>query len=188
MDTRAVSGFRFNGVDKVTYSHFDGYYSGVGMDIFKYIRSVNSLDWLKSRVKNLHLVSEAVPPTPAEQQKYEKFSDTGVSTGKLSEWYVLLRKCQGQLGKYIQAGVMQNDTAHLHSVDTWCEYAYIINLDDDTFEVYRRRSSLKYYKDLVVPNLPEDRGYAGFHLFGSFSLAEVRSPLPNRASELLTSG
>ena len=106
MGTRGSYGFKKDGKYKVTYNHYDSYPEGLGGDILKYIKS-KTIEELNEVFDNLRMVSEVdKPPTSEDIENFKIYSDLGVSSGKPSEWYVLLRLMQGKLHLHEEAGIM----------------------------------------------------------------------------------
>jgi len=133
MGTRGAWGFVLNGSERLTYNHFDSYPSGLGIDLLAWARQA---DWDKVReqVMNMTIVDEDGTPTEDEREQVAEYTDTHVSTG--SDWYSALRHTQGDPEKTLRSGFMTDGSAFpLDSL--FCEYAYVFNLDDGTFEVYQ---------------------------------------------------
>lgn len=141
MGTRGAWGFRIGGQDKITYNHFDSYLEGLGDSLVRELRTRQKshpewLHQLRAEVRQLELVGEEDPPTSAQKARLEPFADLRVNTGSLDDWYCLLRQTQGDLNTTLKAGIMIDRQDFLHD-SMFCVFAYIINLDDETFEVYR---------------------------------------------------
>jgi hypothetical protein len=69
-------------------------------------------------------------------KRLEPYANLSVSERSLTDPYCLLHECQGNLLKTIEAGAILDQTSFIrHSV--FCEWAYFINLDAGTFEVYK---------------------------------------------------
>ena len=83
--------------------------------------------------------------------------DLNVSTKSLDDWYCLLRKLQGNLSSYINKVVPYMENGNDFIDDTlFCEWAYIINLDTNKFEViYGWNNRRKAEFDLLDLNLDE---------------------------------
>lgn len=138
MGTRGAYGFRVGGKDKVTYNHFDSYPTGLGVKIIDYLRD-HSPEELRAVADRLTLVDEGSPAPPELVERYKGYADGRVSSGKSTEWYVLLRETQGE------PEVWHADPPVEHMIDSheflgdslFCEWAYIVNLDDGFLEVYK---------------------------------------------------
>ena len=142
MGTRGLYGIRKNGIDKATYNHFDSYPEGLGEDIVKFC--------LKTDIEKLHtffdlieIVEQNSCPTK-EQVEYCTslgLDDTNVGEQSLYDWYCLIRNLQGDFGLYRKMIEGRNKIYMIDGIDfiedsLWCEFAYIINLDDNVLEFY----------------------------------------------------
>lgn len=164
-------GVRINGEDKVAYNHCDSYPDGLGDDIVKMIRTTLSdskgLDWLKDKADALRVVDEKTVPTAEDIERLRPFTNNTVSTPGKVEWYKLLREAQGDLRAILSVGIVED--AHQFLEDSlFCEWAYIVNLDEMKFEVYQgfqknahskgrytaRKSDCKYYPVALVASFP----------------------------------
>ena len=133
MGTRGSYGFKKDGKYKVTYNHYDSYPEGLGGDILKYIKS-KTIEELNEVFDNLRMVSEVdKPPTSEDIENFKIYSDLGVSSGKPSEWYVLLRLMQGKLHLHEEAGIMIDNKEGMFGND----YTYIIDLDVNKLLIYK---------------------------------------------------
>jgi hypothetical protein len=174
MGTRGAYGFRINEQDKITYNHFDSYPDWLGRKVMEYV-SQTPLDRMRLVANRIVLVGEQTKPSADLIEKYRKFADLGVSTRKYEEWYCLLRKTQGDLSSY------QNDLRHmidsqLFLTDSlFCEWAYIVNLDSESFEIYKG-----YNKDLSARgryarcSVPDNYGYTGVTLIKEVPIPDIR--------------
>lgn len=140
MGTRGIMGFRVGGVDHLSYNHFDSYPSGLGASMFLDLKSMLG-DWgletLKENAQAVRLVTDdEATPTTEEMEKLSEHFDNGVSTGSPDEWYALLRELQGELRRTINSGYMI-DSHNFVNDSLFCEWGYIVNLDDEVMEVYR---------------------------------------------------
>lgn len=138
MGTRGAIGFRFRGQDKVTYNHFDSYPTGIGEDVFKVARDFDD-EQLAGAFQRIVLVNEDEPPTPELIERYAPlFYGGNVSRQTPEEWYSLLRNAQGHLDVFVKGDLDHMIDSHEFLTDgLFCEWAYIINLDERVVEVYR---------------------------------------------------
>jgi hypothetical protein len=152
MGTRGAYGYRLNEEDKVTYNHFDSYPSGLGNCILedlknfrkKFLKRNPTGDWieaLRQKVAKIKMIKgtkddPADSPTMKDIKKLSKWADTGVSSQSLSDWYCLMRNMQGEIIAHAQSGYMIDGVEFLKD-SLFCEYAYIVNLDNETLEFYR---------------------------------------------------
>ncbi len=136
MGTRGAFGFRVDGVDKVTYNHFDSYPDGLGNSLVEFVAGVDDARLLEI-ARGLRVIDGETPPTPAEIAKYRKWYDGGVGSQKESDWYCLLREAQGNPGAWANGLDVIVDGRDFLADSVWCEWAYIINVDEGVLEVYR---------------------------------------------------
>lgn len=137
MGTRGLYGIRKDGVDKVTYNHFDSYPEYLGYNIVKFCKNHNR-NQLIELFNKIELVGEE---KPTEEQKrickQNKWFDETVSLQSDDDWYCLLRETQGDLEALLhsdKAYMLDNHDFIKDSLS--CEYAYIINLDRNVLEVW----------------------------------------------------
>ncbi len=134
MGTRGLYGFRKNGVDKLTYNHYDSYPSYLGRKMIEFIQEY-CLD-LNEIYKNIILVDEDSEPTESQIKECEILADLSVSKQSLTDWYCLLRNAQGNPKMYGEGLKYMIDNKDFILDSVFCEYAYIINLDTKKLEIY----------------------------------------------------
>jgi len=161
MGTRGAVGFRIDGQDKLAYNHFDSYPDGLGKDVVEFVRGwlKDGRDKMREAARRLRVVDTNVPPTAADKEALAPHADLGVSNGSLDDWYCLFRKLQGDLDGYLKAGVMPGDGASFVGDSLFCEWAYVVNLDDFTLEVYRgfQKAPHSNGRYASMPIVEEDR-------------------------------
>lgn len=138
MGTRGFVGFVSEGRETLVYNQYDSYPSGLGVDTLEFCRKhTQADDWkfIKEEVDILVHIDSNVPPTADQIAKLEKYADLNVSERTLSDWYCLLRKTQGELDLILESGHVESDVNF--ALDSlYCEWGYLINLDENLFEVY----------------------------------------------------
>lgn len=154
MGTRGAMGVRVNGTDKIGYVQFDSYPEGWPSRMVEYLRPVD-LEYIKSRAESLRVVPPTYEPTQHEKVELYRFADLTVSRKSLNDIYCLLRQCQGDLEKTLDAGLVI-DASEFLADSLFCEYAYIANLDENTFEVYRGFQEAEHGKGRYA-NMPQRR-------------------------------
>jgi len=142
MSTRGLYGIRKNGIDKATYNHFDSYPDGLGWDVVRFCLD-NDIDSLDRFFDLIELVNENDMPTKEQVEHCTSLGldDTNVSQKSLYDWYCLLRNMQGNFGMYQKMIDGRNKIYMIDNIDfikdsLFCEFAYIINLDDNVLEFY----------------------------------------------------
>lgn len=135
MSTRGLMGIKKKGELKAQYNHFDSYISGLGKSIIETINAIPS----KKRIEKLS----------------ETF-DNIVLVKETDENYQELREYQGNLKAYLDGFNTMIDNASFINDTLFCEYAYVINLDDNTLDItfgWHNRITKKY--DLLNLNYDE---------------------------------
>lgn len=176
MGTRGTFGFRLDQEDKLTYNHFDSYPDGLGNDVVEFIRGVTDWDAVKEQVRALEDVSNR-KPTLADVEACAEFTDLHVSKQSTEDWYCLLRQVQGdpaailRVGRYLGGNGFINDSL-------FCEYGYIINLDEMTLELYEGFQEESHTKGRYATYVPEKDGsnsdkYYACALVGTFPLDNI---------------
>ena len=141
--TRGVVGFVSDNKVWATYNHYDSYPTGLGADVATFLRESN-LDtaWsevtrsIKEAVAALTIVDSGERPTAAQIDDLRKrgMRPGNVSTG--ADWYAWLRDCQGDLSAYLRAGYWPDGLSFAQD-SLFCEWGYLVNLDNQTVEVFR---------------------------------------------------
>lgn len=139
--TRGAIGFRIDHQDKIAYSHSDSYPDGLGREALRFCREMVLFDTEegdKEAVRALALVGENDKPTPEHIATARMYNVINLGVGKESvdDYYCLLREAQHDPGMYLRLGFMI-DYHHFLANSLFCEWAYIINLDERVLEVYR---------------------------------------------------
>ena len=184
MGTRGALGFRIDGKDKIAYNHFDSYPSGLGAAVAKFLVKAAStragLARLQAKARLLQAIPKDSKPTPEDIKRCAKYTDLGVSNQSTDDWYCLLRNAQGNPAAMLQVQKYE-DSASFMLDSLFCEYAYIINLDENVLEFYRGFQDLphdkgRYAKDLSMMNakLAENRStYFPVALLRTFRLNRI---------------
>ena len=138
MGTRGVYGFRINGQDKVMYNQYDSYPECLGAAVAEFVQRIPVED-LKRIAQGLTLVSQEDRPTQEQVEICREWGTINLAVAGQSEddWYCLLRDAQGDLDLWEQGLPFILGGQDSLSDSLSCEWAYIINLDDEVLEVYR---------------------------------------------------
>ena len=176
MGTRGAIGFVLDGKWYVTYNHFDSYPSGLGMEVLEFCKSVEDWEILKQRVKNLTLVDEEIPVPEDLIEKYSCYGQTDVggvrlAAGTLEDWYNLLRQIQGVATLHeIYVGNLEHmiDNHFFMRDSLFCEWAYIIDLDEMGLRVYKgfnkNTPSEKFLPpDILPPDIDPNKPVDGYY-------------------------
>lgn len=136
MGTRGCYGFRKNGVDKLTYNHFDSYPDYLGRAIVEFCKQTTIAE-MNEIYDRIILVPELEKPTDEQAAELSKILGQGLSEPQKEEWYSALRMYQGDLHPYKKGLRYMADASEFIKGSLWCEYAYIINLDTNRLEFWR---------------------------------------------------
>ena len=138
MSTRGVVGFRHKRKDLLTYNHSDSYPSGLGLQVVRDLHDLlqKGLKPLIRQVEALTIVTEETPrPDEKERRRLQKYANGNVSTQD-EYWYQTLRETQGDIKEILKSRyLLDGNNFILDSL--YCEWGYIVNLDDETLEIYK---------------------------------------------------
>jgi len=172
MGTRGILGIRKGKNDKMTYNHFDSYPIGLGVSVCKEIKKLG-IEKISEGFDKIKMVTEKDMPTPEQIKNLKKFTDLHVSEQSTSDWYCLLRNAQGSIKAYIQAGYMSDGHEFIRD-SLFCEWGYIVNLDEGTLEIYKGFQKQKPIKSRYTEKLKGEKYYP-CELIRTVSLKEVIS-------------
>ena len=183
MGTRGLYGFRKNATDKTTYNHFDSYPSGLGSDVLKFIRN-HSNAMMNEFYDRIIMVDEQGKPTAEEIERCiaNKAVNLSVSNQSYDDWYCLLRNVQGDLEALCQWEFpYMTDCSDFIKDSLFCEYAYIINLDNNMLEFYQGFQSKPQEGNRY--GMEESRGYYPCKLVAEIPLARIKDA--NSVNEII---
>lgn len=135
MSTRGLYGFRKNGQDKLTYNHWDSYPDCLGKTIVEFCKQT-SIAEMNKIFDQIILVNEGSKPTKQQIVECIEYYDDSVGNQNIKDWYCLLRDAQGNPNVYKQGLKYMIDNKNFIKESLFCEYAYIINLDENILEFY----------------------------------------------------
>jgi hypothetical protein len=140
MSTRGTFGVRIDGNDKLMYNHSDSYPEGLGVEMLETTRQLlkeNGKDWLKEKAKALRMVNTNTEvPTEEDIERLKPYTDLHVSERSTKDWYCLMRNMQGDLKTLLEVGIGSDGAGFIRN-SLFCEWGYIVNLDDNKLEVYK---------------------------------------------------
>jgi len=175
MGTRGSIGFIKKGEEKITYNHWDSYPSELGMTMLEFCRDTD-VEELNKVFDKVILVSEDEKPTTEQIEECRDFIDTDVSGGSPEqEWYVLLRGAQGNPSAYKGSLRYMLDGKSFLLDSLFCEYAYIINLDENVLEFYKGFNKEESGKGRYSSKRNSDEEYYGVTLEMTISLADIKT-------------
>jgi len=186
MGTRGLMGFRIDGKDKVTYNHFDSYPDGLGESVVQDVKTllqVLTMDELKDKARKIKLVDEDSVPTPEDFLKLDLTTRLLVQKngGLDKSWCSLLHGLQGELLKTLEAGVMIDSIGFIND-SLFCEWAYIVNLDEETLEIYRGFQEKPHTFGRYATNTTASKYYP-CAIVATFSLTDIPENWTDRVKE-----
>jgi hypothetical protein len=154
MGINGTFGFLYKGKYYLFYNHWDSYLTGLGQNLIDEIRTVISkgnLDGWKDKLLTLKPYSKTDIPTKEDIEKLSKYTDLRCSTQSTSDWYCLLRNCQGSYEKVLESGYYDISCS---SKKNLCEneFTYLLNFDTNKFECYCEHENIGNY---TLDNLPD---------------------------------
>lgn len=188
MGTSACWGVRVDGQDKLSYCHYEGYPSGLGVDLALGVHLAeqivaqrgepDGLEAWKDQARSLRLVNQDDQPSEADKlhMQHHGCVDLQVGERSLDDWYCLTRHLQGQLQRTLEVGVMLDEHEFIND-GLCCEWAYVVNLDKGVLEVYMGLQSEPHEKGRYASPEPVKTGFGGGYypaaLVGEWDLATV---------------
>lgn len=136
MGTRGAYGFHKGGVDKIAYNHWASYPTVLGADVAAFVCQ-HTDEEMNTIFDRIILVATKEKPTGDQIAECMPFFDGNVSEQTPEDWYCLLRKAQGNLEAYAGGLRYMVGKADFLKDSLFCEWGYVINLDEGVLEVYR---------------------------------------------------
>lgn len=167
MGTRGCYGFRKNGIDKITYNHYDSYPDCLGRTMVEFCKNT-SIEEMNEIFDRLVLVDENDKPTPEQITACSPYYSGCVGRQSPDDWYCLLREAQGEPNAYKNGLRYMIDSHEFIKDSLFCEYAYIINLDVNKLEFWRGFQS-KLHKGCRY-GTEKHSGYYPCKMVASYSL------------------
>lgn len=180
MGTRGLTCVVVDGDFKVAqYGQWDHYLGGQGSDIATFIDSVD-LEAFKKAVRECRFIDTdeynklwaEVLGKPISENGWVTIEDSA----KFSEKYPQLsRDAGGGVLKMILEGKrLLQDSRDFAGESLFCEYAYVVDLDNNTLEVYEgfnQGAAIGRFKDYAAPR--DEYAYSPVTLIGTFPIGEA---------------
>lgn len=146
MGTRNLTCVYFNGEYKVAqYGQWDGYIDGVGKDVYDFIKKINEKNGWDEFKQELSLVEDI-----SDKELKERWVSAGADPNsdfvnmKVSEDFKemypwLQRDAAAMILDYIDKGIVDKVSNFIgFAADSlFCEWAYVLDLDENRFEIYK---------------------------------------------------
>jgi hypothetical protein len=132
--TRGAFGVIIGEQEKIGYNQFDSYPQGFGIENLRWLREADLIE-VRQRAEAVQVVDNDRKPTPDEVAALQQVTDLGVSEQSTDDWYCLTRHTHGSIEAMLECGFILD--SHTFPLDgLFCEWAYIVDLDRNVFEVY----------------------------------------------------
>ena len=169
MSTSCIYGFYKNGVLKVDYNNSDSYPRGFGKSVVGFIRE-NSLEELQELYEKIVVVPRKESPSEEQLKELKKNNMyLDFSTDEGFNWEII-SLCNDKFLEYYQKGVyfMPDFTEWFYAGQEW---VYLINLDDNVFEIYKGKYTHTYVADSILEEI--NRYKEKYELLAQFDLSNV---------------
>lgn len=123
-----------NGQEKIGYNQYDSYPDGHGLENLQWLRDMDRAE-LQRLAEEARVVDDKTPPTDDDKRRLAAVTNLGVSEQTDDDWYCLTRDTHGSIGEMLEVGYIM-DWSQFPLDSLFCEWAYIVDLDAQTFEVY----------------------------------------------------
>lgn len=160
MSTRGAYGFIKNKEMKVSYNHYDSYPEGLGEDVVSFIKTT-SKESLNEIFNNIELVNQNEVPNEEQMRNIEQFlkdeeldnryDPEHFGNGKI-DWYYLLNPCQGNMELFKSGLKYMTDDKDFLEDNLFCEYAYLIDLDNNSLIIRSNEKEVIYDLDNIPDN------------------------------------
>jgi hypothetical protein len=135
MGTRGAFGVIIGEKEKLAYNHFDSYPEGKGIEVLQWLRDAD-MKAVRRLSAKARVIDPETKPTAEDKKRLKPYTDLGVSKQSEDDWYCLTRSSQGDMSAMLDSGYVL-DAGDFPLDSLFCEWAYIIDLDTNGFEVYR---------------------------------------------------
>lgn len=139
MSTTGIYGFYKSEEFKVTYNHYFSSLEILGLSITEFVKS-NSINELNRICDRIIMVDEFINPTELQISEFKEYINPDDFSNEIT-WNNLLFKYRGDLSAYEKETRFMIDSSFVRNTPS-CEWAYIINLDTDSLEIYFDNSPL----------------------------------------------
>ncbi len=194
MSTRGFISFVIDGEEKTAYNHYDSYPDALGLTVLHFLwahRHELTCDLhrgefgaVAGQARRLRVVDGQSPPTAEDVERFAQFSWNAERHGgdrdlrKGQEWYDLLHETMGKPDLMLEAGVIE-DGRDFPRNSLFTEWGYVVDLDEQRFEVYRGFQTAPHERGRFAAREPIERSAVGTYypvaLAASWPLSELPS-------------
>jgi hypothetical protein len=166
------------------YGQWDGYPESLGIKILMFLRDTFDRSEFEQNLNNVSFIDEKQlndlwVSCDADQSDLENgWVDSDVTKKFRENYFELSRDCTGdEILKLIQKGKIkwQQNSIDFASDGLFCEWCYVIDLDKNTFEIYKgfNKSPLHTSERFFNLNTDHTNGYYPVKLLQQYNLTEL---------------
>jgi len=175
MGTRNLTVAIVDGNYKIAqYGQWDGYFSGQGEIVVKFILSMDKEKFKEALKKCRFLTNEEVENKWIEcgMKKNEQWVSMDISKAFGKKYPALSRDTGSDVLNLVYEGHTELKDSYLFAADSlFCEYAYVIDMDNEVLEIYtgfvKEPHSNDRFSDLPIEKGASDTIYYPVKLFAS---------------------
>ncbi len=194
MSTRAAYGFRHKNQDYISYNHSDGYPNGLGYDVLEALTSftlTKDIEYLRSCIDKVHLIYRDENHAFSREEFLsivERLDNLGIYNNLKSECSAITEISSISVFNHIMGKIdtlIDRENAIPYMLDSgnfmndslFCEWAYVINLDEQVIEFYRGFNQNPEAKGRYAANTNDygSKEYNGVALIGTVPFAVIDS-------------
>jgi hypothetical protein len=181
MGTRHLIAVVLKGEYKVAqYGQWDGYPTGQGIIICDFIQNEMKLTKFKKALKECKFIS-----SKEIQRRYvsvgadpkSEWVNMDISDKFAAKWPHLVRECGGDILSYIQDGGVRElqDSIDFAADSLFCEWAYVLDLDNKVLEVYKGFNKAPLPKKDRFKSMEKNKGdkYYPVRLYAKYPFKEA---------------
>lgn len=194
MSTRAAYGFRHKNQDYISYNHSDGYPNGLGYDVLEALTSftlTKDIEYLRSCIDKVHLIYRDENHAFSREEFLsivERLDNLGIYNNLKSKCSAITEISSISVFNHIMGKIdtlIDRENAIPYMLDSgnfmndslFCEWAYVINLDEQVIEFYRGFNQNPEAKGRYAANTNDygSKEYNGVALIGTVPFAVIDS-------------
>ena len=179
MTTQGIYGFRVGGKEKFAYNARRSGPECLGLRILGELGAVNDWNFAKSRIEDLVAIHETrrlVSNDEIIRAELRRHFPDLEQTQRSEDFYDLFRPLQGTIEPYLTGCLSFIPTASEFFDDSnFCEWGYVLNCDNHSFEVYKGKQTMAPIKDSSCQGSADRMGYYPCRMIREYSLDELPS-------------
>ena len=184
MRSNGLYGFRYKDKDYLCLNQMSSEYTGLGEHIFSFVKDLalkpELLEKMKTNLTNIEFVKMGYPITE-EQKKYlnDFHNEIGLSDEKninVYEWASFFSQEEGNIDMFLDGFKYMLNWEYMMKLSKTTNFAYLINLDNNMFEIYignnEHGGNKGRYASLQHETMGE--GYFGMILIKEIALDSIK--------------